>query len=285
MFCPNCGKDCADANFCPKCGTQLQQAVSPTVQSVWSVGMPCPQCGGTKLEGNNCAFCGAQLIVDIQTNEDIETDSYEIPFRGFKATYDMLYLEKDCLIIAKTSFLLSRKIKIPYESLTEAMYCCTEEWVGSLTFHWNNSLPSENGASINDVSIKLVGEDHCAFFYHIFYLIYYLSPSSVRFITSFPSVEQVCLKYIGNPIDINDYFDRFNPKREIAVAALEHDKMLLPKEARVLIDALFNARQKELYEANPRLAIRDYNRMMKERYRRYDEEKQKRDANRARRRY
>ena len=75
MFCPNCGKDCADANFCPKCGTQLQQAVSPAVQSVWQVGMPCPHCGGTKLDGNNCAFCGAQLLANISAqhkSEDVE---------------------------------------------------------------------------------------------------------------------------------------------------------------------------------------------------------------------
>ncbi len=60
MFCPNCGNNCENANFCPKCGTKLPQQAQ-NESAVWQIGMPCPHCGGTKLEGNCCAFCGAQL--------------------------------------------------------------------------------------------------------------------------------------------------------------------------------------------------------------------------------
>lgn len=60
MFCPNCGNNCENANFCPKCGTKLPQQAQ-NESAVWQIGMPCPHCGGTKLNGNCCAFCGAQL--------------------------------------------------------------------------------------------------------------------------------------------------------------------------------------------------------------------------------
>ena len=62
MFCPNCGKDCADSKFCSMCGTKIPD--TEAMDAVWSVGMPCPHCGGTKLDGLNCAFCGSQLLLE-----------------------------------------------------------------------------------------------------------------------------------------------------------------------------------------------------------------------------
>lgn len=42
MFCPNCGNNCADANFCPKCGRELCMPVA-------SDAARCPQCASTSI--------------------------------------------------------------------------------------------------------------------------------------------------------------------------------------------------------------------------------------------
>ena len=80
MFCPNCGNNCGNANFCASCGTKLPQAAAPAVQSgEWKAGMPCPNCGGTKLNGDCCAFCGAQLVLTQSIEMFPDEDSFTLP--------------------------------------------------------------------------------------------------------------------------------------------------------------------------------------------------------------
>ena len=117
MFCPNCGKDCGSAKFCPECGQKLQGKFEQEQKSpVWSVGMPCPHCGGTQLEGNHCAFCGAQLEEDISPLKDQHMD---IPYGVYRCYYGYLELKKDVLIIKNKH---TPEISFPYISIAKVKY-------------------------------------------------------------------------------------------------------------------------------------------------------------------
>ena len=117
MFCPNCGKDCGSAKFCPECGQKLQgKPEKEQKSSVWSVGMPCPHCGGTKLDGGCCAFCGAQLEKDVSSFEDQRLD---IPYGVYKCFYGYLELKKDVLIIKNKH---TPEVSFPYTSIAKIKY-------------------------------------------------------------------------------------------------------------------------------------------------------------------
>ena len=120
MFCPNCGKDCGSAKFCPECGQKLQGKFEQEQKSpVWSVGMPCPHCGGTKLDGNNCAFCGAQLVLP----EDIENHKHDkcdlIPYGIYQGVYGYLKLREEYLVIQNSK---GPEVTIPYDEIEEILH-------------------------------------------------------------------------------------------------------------------------------------------------------------------
>ena len=50
MFCPNCGRKCADGKFCPSYGTK-----QPRDAEAWFAGMPCPRCGSRNIQERNTA--------------------------------------------------------------------------------------------------------------------------------------------------------------------------------------------------------------------------------------
>ena len=282
MFCPNCGKDCGDGKFCSECGTQLQQsAKKDTQQTEWKVGMACPHCGGTKLEGIYCAFCGAQLIADLQSTETEEEDSYELPFRKYRAVWASIHIAKEELVVEKDGFLKKKVYRIPYNQLTSVVFARNENLYGTMTFYWNNGVHAgsnvRNTPNIGSVTVSLGFDDNCAYYYHVFYIIKLLAPASVDFSTHFANADKECLERFSHCTDLDDYFKRFNPYRERAISAFSREKAIPQKDARALIDALFNERQKELYEAEPSLAARDYNRMIKERHRIFEEKYKERE--------
>jgi Double zinc ribbon len=52
MYCPECGAEAGDANFCQECGADLRPSSAAT---------SCPQCGGEAGGANFCPDCGADL--------------------------------------------------------------------------------------------------------------------------------------------------------------------------------------------------------------------------------
>jgi hypothetical protein len=275
MFCPNCGKNCGNDRFCSSCGTKLNQDAEQS--SAWTAEQPCPKCRGTKWEGDRCAFCGAQRNCDSPKTELAIEDSYEIPFRRYRAVLAWIQLAKEELVIEKDGLLGKSVYRIPYTQLSEVVFSRNEELHGIMEFVWNKAAQAfsstHNPVNLDKVTIKLGAEEDCAYFFHIFYLIKLLAPSTVRFVTRFALADIECLNRYSRNIDLNSYFSRFNPYRVQAVSALSREHIISEKEARALIDALFNKCQQELYEAEPLLAARDYNRMIAERYQRYEKEK------------
>lgn len=103
-----------------------------------------------------------------------------------------------------------------------------------------------------DVGMDLV-------FYHIFCVIKTLAPAHVRFEVELPKQTK---DISASDIDLDGYFKRFNPYREEAAAAVCKEQGIKKENARILIDEVFDRYQKELYDAEPTMAIRDLNRVI-----------------------
>lgn len=168
MFCPNCGNNCADANFCPKCGTKLaQQAKQP---AVWSVGQPCPHCGGTKLEGNNCAFCGAQLTVD--KPEPQGKKYFGIPYGTYEGVDGYIILREDALIIKNRE---TEERTVPYEKINEVYYVPAKFLsFPRITIRWegNKACPLPEGSYVRpyfDDTTLFHYHENKAIFFRIFH--------------------------------------------------------------------------------------------------------------------
>lgn len=279
MFCPNCGKECDTARFCVKCGTELSPEVKET--EAWSVGMPCPHCGGTQLNGRNCAFCGAQLMLDRSHEKNIPAldqglDSYEIPYRKFypnPLSKYCLSIEKNGIVIEIPSLFVKNKIRIAYDQLIDVHFRLLTEKDVQITFRWN--APSEGSQTVGNVCETVFkaqreeyGDDT---YYHVFHIIKHLAPSNARFQVAFPPLRETEAIRLEPRVNLEDYFDAFNPLRTQAVDALCSDARISREIAQALIDELFNRRQKELYDADSRLTVRDYNRLMQYKRQKYEE--------------
>jgi len=242
--------------------------------------MPCPHCGGTQLDGRSCAFCGAQLVIgDLERVEGEEV--YEMPYRSFWIDGVKLQIAKDFVVIEKKALFQKTVYKISYEQLVEVVFVRTEHRLGQLKFRWYEDL-GQNGSVLHaedcqEVMIWIGSKAECAYFYHIFFLFKLLAPQ-VELTTQFAEADEACLREHSNISDLDGYFKRFQPHREQAVSALTREHALSEKEARFLVDALFNRHQKALYEAFPSQALKDYNSVKAEKQRVEEEEARERES-------
>lgn len=265
MFCPNCGKDCGSAKFCPECGEKLQQVAKK--DAVWQVGMPCPNCGGTKLDGNNCLFCGAQLVLDLNNGNLDPHDSYEIPTKELATCMDKIRLEHNAVVIKKQIIIRNYGYRIPYEQLTEVRLLrpSTEQDMhgyGRLTIrHEGNKYKPIEDNRLDKTSIMIDFSTELLV-YHIFCVLRLFAPSSTKFsireVTPLsPDTEQII-----SEVDMDECFAQYNPYRGKAVSMLLKTARIMPQEAKLLIDKAFDLRQEKLYKEDPSIAIRDLNRII-----------------------
>lgn len=278
MFCPNCGNDCKDAKFCIKCGTKIQfEEVTQSPNAVWSVGMPCPHCGGTKLDGNNCAFCGAQLIDPSQQSQrtDTEEDSYELPVGKYRvlAWGEAFKLENKGIYLKVLRGFRKCETRIRYDQICKVRYVrsgTVERGSGEIAFRYTENKDIPFGLCTQRYLDK-----HCISFfeaedllyYHIFCVLKTLAPPSAEFILQSRAGDTDYLESIAAEVDLDDYFERFSPYREPAVELLCKATRVTKKEAVILIDNAFDVRQKAQYAAEPMLAVRDLNRIIREKKR------------------
>ena len=262
MFCPNCGNDCGNANFCASCGTKLPQAAAPVTQSgEWKVGMPCPHCGATKLDGDCCAICGVKLLVDKVETTDNTDDSYEIPYGPYLGFGQTLHIAKEELVVEERKAFSKKRTHIPYNHITEIIYKLSEWGSPSIWFTYRS-----NGG-VKKILFSCGSGDYSSRFYHLLFVLKMLVPSEALFTILLPQKETDILnRYVGR-IDLDSYFTRYNPYRKQAALALRKEYAIKEKESYLLTDALFNVKQQELYEKFPEYAVRDLNRYEKERLR------------------
>ena len=280
MFCPNCGKDAGEFRFCPHCGTGMPELKA----AVWSVGMPCPHCGGTKLEGKDCAFCGARLV---QEEIAADEDSFEIPYGMYGRGASWLMLSPGSVTYT-LSGLFKQNITIPYEKITKIVYVHPGKNWGRLEIHWNKEEDvrvSGMKTNRNYVSDNVRDKDYDVF-YHLGWVLKQLAPASELVIEGQwdeQSVRKWMEELVGT-VDMDGYFDEFNPHRQQAWEAIYERKGI---HARTLIHSAFDRRQRELYAKDPALAVRDLNRAIKEKKRReeiLEQESKEREAQRRARR-
>ena len=271
MYCPNCGKDCGNANYCPNCGKKL--SVQSAAPSAWAPGMPCPHCGGTKLDGKNCAFCGAVLVADPPVSNasdvfDQGLDSYDFDYRRFYPNPLGAYclsVERNAVVIESGTFLIKRREVIPYRDLVGIDYLLAINSQLKIVFHYRApNLQTPSGAT--EAAFKVL---QCKFgndmWYHVVNLICHLAPNKINIYIRFPSISRSTHELILDRKDeLETYFERFNPLRIRAMKTLCHDWMISQSLAQEIINYYFNKRQAELYSTDSKLAVRDYNRYCRE---------------------
>ena len=272
MFCPNCGNNCENANFCPKCGTKLPQSVEKETESaVWKIGMPCPHCGGTKLDGDCCAFCGAQLTdgsSEVRTKETVKDESCEIPCGFYKGVNSSLTLyEREC-VVSTTPLFKKYVTTIPYDKITRVFYQrpkLVSFDSGHLLFRWEgnkNEPVRENHNYAADKTTVGTNTYPDWIFYHIYYMLKAIAPPTAQFSMKIIPVKMEGLDELAKKTDIDAYYDKYAPFRQDAVDEMCRKTGAEKLLATELINRVFDARQKELYDKDPRAAVLDLNLIM-----------------------
>lgn len=266
MFCPNCGNNCENANFCPKCGTKLPQQAQ-NESAVWQIGMPCPHCGGTKLNGNCCAFCGAQLMADSEESGDKSSADFaampaldEIPEGLYMGVLGYIELHKTDLEF----YTGSKVFTIPYNQLYAVCYRRKRSYSnGTIVLRWqdNKEVPlPEFGREAWDRSMVSARQGESLFFYHLSWFLYtFTTPTSVPAPRYTPGEMP---EAAPSNADLSKYYEEFNPYREEAAQALSIYEDITLSAARQQIDHYFDLRQREEYAAEPQNALRDLVKML-----------------------
>lgn len=226
MFCPNCGNNCGDAKFCSNCGTALK-AVS--AQS-------------TKAEDGN----------------------FDFPYGTYRGFVSSVALYDTSLEVSRRPVLKKFTTKIPYSQLTAVQFHRQVDINNNSAYlivrgEENKHIPMPNEAELwNEKTMVMTTPVTDVLFFHIFCALKTLVPSTVEFSRVAPAENMITDVNVSEEI-LDALFARHTPFREDAVEALCTRTGMKRKIAVIVIDRAFDARQTEIYEANPREAIRDLN--------------------------
>lgn len=227
MFCPNCGKDCADFKFCPHCGGEM-----PT---------------------------DTPKITDIKKSlTDIPTSS------GYLGVDGSVVLSDSAVSICVNRLFKKYRTWIPYDQMVAVVYLRPSykpRACGALLFRGENNknvpIPDHRGITSDKCAIT-VSADTDTLFYHIFCMLKAVAPPTAKFEMIVPETDFEKLDTLAQRIDM-DYFFRYAPLREKTVGAICAKHGIPQVVAKMLVDWEFDARQKEKYNADPMDAIRDLN--------------------------
>lgn len=240
MFCPNCGKDCGDDNFCSNCGVRLkgnyQQATSSDARSSGTL----PNSTGVQ-----------------KASADIPTSISYLGRRGVVLLYE------SAVSISTGSGEFKKRIEIPFDQLVTVIY------MRPSSNGWNDGVLLLRGEANRDKPIPEIR--HMAFddaaatiplekdilFYHVYHLLKAVAPHTAKFEMIIPKSKIKKLDELAEGIDFDSLWNRFAPFRESAVKEICNMHKIKHEAARVLVDREFDARQKLRYDADPFDAIRD----------------------------
>ncbi len=267
MFCPNCGVEAGDGRFCRACGARLDGAGEAPGLSGWTVGMPCPYCGAGELEGDRCAYCGSRLLFQGGPQRG-KADPTDILYRKYWTPCGCLVLAKDGLLISRIIALRSCKTMIPYDRIN----CVSLERTNKKGFLFvrGNSDEKKPPASEREYTLdrntiyfplKQVG----TLYQQIFWFLAAKAPEGAQRILKTDAVTVPREGIPGRGVSLNPFFDRYQPFREPAAAAMREQLGIAPETAGYYTDALFDMRQEALYRADPEAAARDLARVVEDR--------------------
>ena len=94
MFCPDCGRECKEANFCLDCGRALP---IPEVKKIF-----CPDCGRNCEGFAFCPDCGRQLHLPREKSPCKKTVLPKPPVGVYRERHNYILLDKQSLKIHRT---------------------------------------------------------------------------------------------------------------------------------------------------------------------------------------
>lgn len=237
MFCPNCGNNCADANFCPKCGTKLRQ--------------------DSKLEE----------ILPI-TNSNRKRDiGIRIPTSsGFLGESGTSVVLNDSSVTVCTGLGHQKQRKeIPYDQLVTVIYLrpTYKPWrLGALLFRGEDNkdvpIPDIKTIGFDSTAVK-ISLDKDELFYHIFQMLKAVASPTASFKMIIPENKIRNLDEKVRNVDMEYIWNTCAPFRSMAASKIHAEYRIKTEVARVLVDREFDARQKTRYDADTLDAVRDLN--------------------------
>lgn len=238
MFCPNCGQDCGAFRFCPHCGTQM-----PTT--------------GTKVLHDI-------EISNVRKSKNTDKGSTEIPTSsGYLGMNGSVVLSDSAVSVCVNGFFQKHRTYLPYDQITAVIYSRpTSKSKGALLFRGgaNKNLPvPKREHFVSDKSAVAFSTDNDTLFYHLFWMLKAVVPTTAKFEMYCSPVQSKGLEEIAQTADMDYFFDMYAPHRERATSAIVA-KHGAPREvARELVNRVFDERQRVLYAVDPQDAIRDLN--------------------------
>lgn len=227
MFCPNCGNDCADAKFCASCGTKLD------------------------FDGTGRPFA--------------DCDCFTLPEGIFKGFGSYIKLEKAALEVHNQWAFFKRKVRIPYDQITEILYVRPPR--GLLTNGYlilrsestsTKAIPTGKSRRDDGMAVAF-GYMQDPVFYHVFCFLRTVAPAKARFSMEVPQETTPNVDSWVQSSDMDAFFERYNPYREQAMAVLCGKGKMNLTGATEIIHRAFDLRQEKLYRQAPTTAIRDLN--------------------------
>ena len=253
MFCPNCGKDCKDAKFCPECGTKLQLNSKP-----WPI-------------------AEEREMYDLPKRTNTRKGATSIPTSwGHRGSSGCVILNDDSVTVINYC---NKKSIIPYDQLIAVVYLrpAYNGWrSGALLVRGieNQDVPIPVAKKLTtDISSVAFTLEQDTLFYHIFQLLKAVAPTNTKFEMILPEVKIKKLEEIAQGIDLNYFWDMYAPYRERAASGICAKHGVKPDAARALIDKLFDVNQRILYDTDALDAVRDLNLILGNKKREAESEK------------
>lgn len=242
MFCPNCGTDCRDAKFCPECGTDLRgwngaEALEKPLNTPENY-PPLTEPYVVEIDGKSIDL--HKVIKTYGTGvRKIGAYSYLVsefgmPMQRAKEILDPIYeAHKGEKISFKDSF--SAQVQLEADKQKQAL---------------NPEKAERINCTVADISDQTVSSG--------------AEP---------PSFSEGAPNADACPVDMDEYFARFNPNKIAAIKAIVQETGMDMRQAKELVDREFARRQKMLYAAQPDAAMRDLKRALNPKKAEHDERK------------
>ena len=241
--------------------------------------MLCPYCDSVITEVPNsgvCPRCGGSLGVnrDLQErqslNEERSSNRNEnalgIPCGTYKGISGGIILNEENLCIWCSILGKKYETTFSYNKLTKILFIRTGDYLDKayllLRGEDNKDVPVPrwDHLCLDTTTVTFANN---LLFQHIYYLLTVLAPESAETeiinLSKGIRVEQT----IVAGIDLEPYFQKYNPYRDVAVKALIKNMGLKKKDAKRLVEGYFDERQKALYAQNPDLVYEDLHMILK----------------------
>ena len=250
MFCPNCGTDCREAKFCPECGTDLRE---------WN-------------------GAGGAAPSDVGGIDEFAA-AFDIPIGRYDGTFGYVELREAEMLVYKKVLFKTLETAIPYTDIAAVAYQ-KAEGLGSgflsVRSRQERFVPLPDGSNAaGDKTALVFGSQANVPMFQVYQCLHAFAERNHIDCTAADIPDQMVSSGAETPalsegepdvdacpVDMGEYFARFNPNRVAAVKAIVQETGMDMRLAKELVDREFAHRQKTLYAAQPDAAMRDLKRAL-----------------------